>query len=69
VIHDGISDVSPEAQAEWVRRRAERSMRSYGVLIGSNQGEALLDEISDAVFRLDDLRGDLPALGVIFSAI
>jgi hypothetical protein len=69
VIHDGISDVSPEAQAEWVRRRAERSMRSNGVLIGSNQGEALLDEISDAVFRLDDLRGDLPALGVIFSAI
>jgi hypothetical protein len=44
-------------------------MRSYGVLIGSNQGEALLDEISDAVFRLDDFRGDLPALGVIFSAI
>jgi uncharacterized protein with von Willebrand factor type A (vWA) domain len=68
-ISDGISDVSPEAQAEWMRRRAERGMRSYGVLIGSNQGEALLGEISDAVFRLDDLRGDLPALEVIFSAI
>jgi uncharacterized protein with von Willebrand factor type A (vWA) domain len=68
-VSDGISEVSPEAQAEWTRRRAERGMRSYGVLIGSNQGEALLDEISDAVFRLDDLRGDLPALGVIFSAI
>src|SRR5262245_15034038 len=68
-ISDGISDVSPEAQAEWTKRRAERGMRSYGVLIGSNQGEALLGEISDAVFRLDDLRGDLPALEVIFSAI
>ena len=68
-ISDGISDVSPEAQAEWTRRRAERGMRSYGVLIGSNQGEALLGEISDAVFRLDDLRGDLPALEVIFSAV
>ncbi|HEU0176677.1 MAG TPA: hypothetical protein VFV58_20615 [Blastocatellia bacterium] len=68
-ISDGISDVSPEAQAEWTRRRAELGMRSYGVLIGSNQGEALLGEISDAVFRLDDLRGDLPALEVIFSAV
>jgi hypothetical protein len=43
-------------------------MRAYGVLIGSNQGEALLDEISDVVFRLDDLRGDLLALEMIFSA-
>jgi uncharacterized protein with von Willebrand factor type A (vWA) domain len=68
-VSDGISDVSPEAQAEWTRRRAECGMRSYGVLIGSNQGEALLDEISDAVFRLDDLRSDLPALDVIFSAV
>jgi uncharacterized protein with von Willebrand factor type A (vWA) domain len=68
-VSDGISDVSPEAQAEWTRRRTERGMRAYGVLIGSNQGEALLDEISDAVFHLDDLRGDLPALEVIFSAV
>jgi uncharacterized protein with von Willebrand factor type A (vWA) domain len=68
-VSDGVSDVSPEAQAEWTRRRAERGMRAYGVLIGSNQGEALLDEISDAVFRLEDLRGDLPALEVIFSTV
>jgi uncharacterized protein with von Willebrand factor type A (vWA) domain len=68
-VSDGISDVSPEAQAEWTRRRAERGMRAYGALIGANQGEALLAEISDAVFRLDDLRSDLPALEVIFSAV
>jgi uncharacterized protein with von Willebrand factor type A (vWA) domain len=68
-VSDGISDVSPEAQAEWTRRREERGMRSYGVLIGANQGEALLDEISDAVFHLDDLCGDLPALEEIFSAV
>jgi uncharacterized protein with von Willebrand factor type A (vWA) domain len=68
-VSDGISDVSPEAQVEWTKRRAERGMRAYGVLIGANQGEALLGEISDAVFRLDDLRGDLPALEVIFSAV
>jgi uncharacterized protein with von Willebrand factor type A (vWA) domain len=68
-VSDGISDVSPEARTEWTRRRAERGMRAYGVLIGANQGEALLDEICDAVFRLDDLRGDLPALEVIFSTV
>jgi len=68
-VSDGISDVSPEAQTEWTRRRTERGMRAYGVLIGANRGEALLDEICDAVFRLDDLRGDLPALEVIFSAV
>jgi len=68
-VSDGISEVSLEAQAEWTRRKAERGMRSYGVLIGANQGEALLDEISDAVFHLDDLRSDLPALEEIFSAV
>jgi len=68
-VSDGISDVSPEAQTEWTKRRTERGMRAYGALIGANQGEALLGEISDAVFRLDDLRGDLPALEVIFSAV
>jgi uncharacterized protein with von Willebrand factor type A (vWA) domain len=68
-ISGGISDVSPEAQTEWAKRRAERGMRAYGALIGANQGEALLGEISDAIFRLDDLRGDLPALEMIFSAV
>jgi uncharacterized protein with von Willebrand factor type A (vWA) domain len=68
-VSDGISDVSPEARVEWTKRRAERGMRAYSALIGANQGEALLGEISDAVFRLDDLRGDLPALEVIFSAV
>jgi uncharacterized protein with von Willebrand factor type A (vWA) domain len=68
-VSDGISDVSMEAQAEWTMRRAERGMRAYGVLIGANQGEALLDEISDVVFRLDDLRGDALALEVIFTAV
>jgi uncharacterized protein with von Willebrand factor type A (vWA) domain len=68
-VSDGISDVSPEAEAEWTKRRAERGMRAYGVLIGSKQGEALLGEISDAIFRLDNLRSDLPALEVIFSVV
>jgi hypothetical protein len=44
-------------------------MRSYGILIGANQGEALIDEIGDVVFRLDNMRGDLLALEVIFSTV
>ena len=58
-------DLVDESQFE----KAERGMRAYGALIGSNQGEAPLDQISDAVIRLDDLRGDLPALEVIFSTV
>jgi uncharacterized protein with von Willebrand factor type A (vWA) domain len=68
-VSDGIGSVSQEARAEWARRRADRGMRAYGVLIGTDQGEALLEEIGDAVFHLDDLRGDLPALEVIFSSV
>ena len=68
-VSDGISDVSPEAQTEWTKRRAERGMRAYGALIGANQGEELLGVISDAVFHIDDLRGDLPTLEEIFSAV
>ena len=33
-VGDGISDVSPEAQAKWVRIRTERGMWAYGVLKG-----------------------------------
>jgi uncharacterized protein with von Willebrand factor type A (vWA) domain len=68
-VSDGITSISSDAQAQWMKRRAERSMRAYGVLIGANQGGGLLDGISDAVFRIDDLCGDLPALEVIFSAV
>jgi hypothetical protein len=63
------SSISPETKAKWAKRREERGMRAYGVLIGANQGEALLDEISNEVFCLDDLRGDLPALEGIFSVV
>lgn len=66
-ISDGVTSVSQPAQAEWRRRRAERSMRAYSVLIGTDQGEALLNEISDGVFCLSDLRDDLPVLETIFS--
>jgi len=44
-------------------------MRANGVLISANQGEALLDEFIDAVFRIDGLRKDLPAFEVIWVAV
>ena len=68
-VSDGITSISPETKTKWAKIREDRGMRAYGVLIGTNQGEALLDEISNEVFRLDELRGDLPALEEIFSAV
>jgi len=44
-------------------------MRANGILIGANQGEALLDEIIDAKDRIDDLRKDLPAFELIWVAV
>jgi hypothetical protein len=41
----------------------------YGGMTVEVWGRGLLDEISDGVFRLDDLRGDALALEVIFSAV
>ena len=66
-VSDGITSISAEAQVEWMKRRADRGMRAYGILIGAGDGEAALGGITDAVFRLDDLRDDLPALETIFS--
>ena len=34
VISDGIASVSKRTEAEWWKRKAERRMRCYGVLIG-----------------------------------
>lgn len=68
-VSDGISKITSQARAEWAKRRERQGMRVYSILIGGNQGESLLNEISDTVFRLDDLRGDLPALEVIFSSV
>jgi hypothetical protein len=48
----------PEIRTSW----------SQHTSLSPPRGEALLDEINDVVFRLYDLRGDLPALKVIFSS-
>jgi uncharacterized protein with von Willebrand factor type A (vWA) domain len=67
VISDGIAFISNEAVAEWWRRRADRKMRCYGILIGTEQGATTLGRISDAVMTLDDLKQDLDVLETIFA--
>ena len=67
VVSDGIAFISERAVAEWWKRRAERKMRCYGVLIGTDQGVKALGRISDAVMTLDDLRQDLDVLEIIFA--
>ncbi len=66
-LSDGIASVTATALQEWQERRAARKTRAYGILIGTTQGEEVLEQLTDAVFCLDDLRADLPALETIFS--
>jgi uncharacterized protein with von Willebrand factor type A (vWA) domain len=67
VISDGIAAISIPAEAKWQKSRADRRMRCYAVLIGTNQGADLLGRISDAVMTLDDLKQDLDVLQKVFS--
>src|SRR5215813_3740384 len=67
VISDGIASVSKQIETEWWKRKAERRMRSYGVLIGEARGLEVLGRISDAVMTLDDLKQDLDVLETIFA--
>jgi uncharacterized protein with von Willebrand factor type A (vWA) domain len=66
-VSDGLTGIASAMQEEWQKRRAVRGMRAYSVLVGTRQGEELLQAISDVVFVLDDLAADLPALKTIFS--
>lgn len=66
-VSDGLTEITSDVQEEWKKRKAVRGMRAYSVLVGTTQGEELLHAISDAVFVLDDLADDLPALKTIFS--
>jgi uncharacterized protein with von Willebrand factor type A (vWA) domain len=67
VVSDGIAFISKRTEIEWRRRKAERKMRCYGVLIGADRGLEVLGRISDAVMTLDDLRQDIDVLETIFA--
>ncbi len=66
-LSDGIASVTESALREWQEKRAARKTRAYGILIGTTHGEEVMEQLTDMVFCLDDLRADLPALETIFS--
>lgn len=66
-VSDGLTAVAPEMVAEWQRRRQERGMRAYAVLIGTEQGAGALASIVDAFLPLDDLERDTEVLATIFA--
>lgn len=65
-LSDGIARISLEARNLWNERRVKREMRAYGVLLGTRVGLALLGEITDRVFTLDDLTKDREVLTTIY---
>jgi uncharacterized protein with von Willebrand factor type A (vWA) domain len=66
-VSDGIASVCAAMQVTWKEERAARKTRAYGILVGTTQGEEVMEQLTDTVFCLDDLRADLPALATIFS--
>jgi uncharacterized protein with von Willebrand factor type A (vWA) domain len=67
IVSDGEVYLEPAAVAEWNRRRKEREMRCYSVLIGETYGVAALAAISESVTPLLDLTEDGEALTTMFS--
>lgn len=66
-LSDGVGQVQRATLTRWQKTKAESGLRAYSILIGSDEGEETLREFSDAVFCLDDLADDLPALETIFA--
>ena len=67
IISDGEVYIPPIVVAEWNRRRKEREMRCYSVLIGVIYGVEALAAISESVTPLLDLTQDAEALDAMFS--
>ncbi|MCC6629302.1 MAG: hypothetical protein IT340_18095 [Chloroflexi bacterium] len=66
-LSDGLVGIDPAVHAAWQRRRRERGMRCFAVLIGTHEGAGVLATISDALLSLDRLQDDLPVLSTIFA--
>jgi uncharacterized protein with von Willebrand factor type A (vWA) domain len=67
IVSDGEVNIPAASVAEWNKRRKERELRCYAVLIGETQGVAALSQISESVTSLLDLTQDGEALQTIFS--
>lgn len=66
-VSDGLTFIDAAMQSEWNRRRRERGMRSYGVLIGTEDGAGVLASVTDAVLTLGDLEDEGQILETIFA--
>lgn len=71
VISDGEAQVSEAMRQEWNRRRKEKEMRCYAVLIGDayggHMGGQVLAGISDALMDFKDLQGEeMAVLDTVF---
>jgi uncharacterized protein with von Willebrand factor type A (vWA) domain len=66
-ISDGLSSIGAEMRAAWTRRRQEREMRCYAILIGTRYGAEVLGLISDALMTIDNLEADQAVLETIFA--
>jgi uncharacterized protein with von Willebrand factor type A (vWA) domain len=64
---DGLTSITDAACAEWQRRRVERGMWAYGILLGTREGMHALASITDAVLTIDNLQDDMPILQTIFA--
>jgi hypothetical protein len=64
---DGLTSIGFAARAEWQRRRVERGMRAYSILLGTREGMHALASITDAVLTIDNLQDDMPVLQTIFA--
>jgi len=64
---DGLTSISAAARDAWQQRRAERSMRAYGILLGTREGMHALAGVTDAVLTIDNLQDDMPILQAIFA--
>lgn len=66
-VSDGLTSIDAQTRVEWQRRREGRGMRSYAVLIGTDEGAGALASISDALLTLANLGSDTPVLETIFA--
>src|SRR5262249_20119864 len=66
VMSDGIAFISKRAETGGWKRRAERKMRCYCILIGTDHGREALGSTSDHGMTIEDRKQDLAVLEPIY---
>lgn len=66
VISDGLTHIPEKSVTAWNKIKAERNFRSYGILIGTEQGKELLNSICNETFTLVDMFNEATTLKTVF---